>query len=287
MKHRKIVSLLVSLLALLLLAGCGSKPAATTPPAATEAPREKLIVVCDLVPHEELVRFVEPKLKEQGVDLDIRVQGDYVVAQQQTNDKEIDVYFAAHWPALEAVSAEKGWAFGNAGNIHVEPIGAYSEKYLTKEAFDEALETVYSNSNRAKFAITNDATNEYRSLKILENNGYLTLKSTISPATTSFLDIESYLKPIEIVEMDAALIPRTRADYDAYILNTNRVLEAGIDTKTVLFREESDSPYANLLATWKGNENNPTIKKLYDALTTEEVRQFIETKYEGAVIPAF
>ncbi|MDR1899391.1 MAG: methionine ABC transporter substrate-binding protein, partial [Treponema sp.] len=75
--------------------------------------------------------------------------------------------------------------------------------------------------------------------------------------------------------------------FDAYITNTNKVLEAGIDTNTVLFREGKDSPYANILAVNAGRVNDPAIKALYQALTSEDVRKFIESKYNGAVIPAF
>jgi D-methionine transport system substrate-binding protein len=122
---------------------------------------------------------------------------------------------------------------------------------------------------------------------VLEDNGFIKLKPDIVNFTATKQDIAEYVKPIEIIELDAGIIIRGANELDGYITNTNRILEAGIDANTALFRESKDSPYANILVTKSSRVNDAAVAALKKALTTEEVRKFIQDKYKGAVIPAF
>jgi D-methionine transport system substrate-binding protein len=240
--------------------------------------RQRLNVQADIVPHAELLEFVKPKLAAQGIDLNIITTTESTLANEQVDNGELDANFHQHVPYLMSIIAERGFDIVNAGNIHVEPIGAYSERFTT-------LAEIPSN---ATIAIPNNATNEYRALRILEQAGFITLKSgTDVYQTTVANTVDKYLKPVKLEELDAGIIVRVRQDFDVYITNTNRVLEAGIDTRKVLFREGADSPYANIIAVKASRANDPAIRALVDALRTEEVREFINSKYNGAVIPAF
>jgi D-methionine transport system substrate-binding protein len=240
--------------------------------------RTVLRVQADVVPHAELLEFVKPKLAAQGISLEIITTTDSSLANEQTANGEFDANFFQHEPYLKSIVAERGFDLVNGGNIHVEPIGAYSAKYRAKEQIPD----------KAKIAIPNDATNEYRALRILEQEGFIRLKQgTDVYQTTVGNTVASYLKPVTLVELDSALILRVKADFDAYITNTNKILEAGIDPASALFREGRDSPYANILAVKAGRKDDPALRALYQALTSEEVRRFIESKYKGAVIPAF
>jgi D-methionine transport system substrate-binding protein len=232
--------------------------------------------IADLVPHSELIEFVKPKLKEQGINVEL-VATD---ADNTTNEKlakgEIDFNFFQHEPYLKEWNEANGYNLVNAGNIHVEPITAYSDKYTKKEDIPD----------HAVVAIPNDGTNEYRALRILEQNGFIKLnEETVKSLSASVLDIKEYLRPIEIVEIDSAQIIPTKDDYDFFITNTNKVLEAKI-TSTRLFSEGSDSPYANIIAVREEDLNNPAIAALVKALQDEDTRQYILDTYNGAVIPA-
>lgn len=294
MKKQSLSVLLTAVLtASLTLSGCAgaSSPASSSSPAsqapaseAASAPASSaaltvLKVAADPVPHVELLNFVKPKLKEEGVDLQITVldsNGDSL-ANERTNDGEFDVNFFQHLPYLESVKTEKGYDLASAGKVHVEPIGAYSVKYK-KLADVPASATV---------VIPNDTTNEYRALKILEDNGFIKLKSGLKNYSATVQDIATYVKPIKIQELDSAQIIRVRDQFDIYITNTNKILDAGIDATTALFREGADSPYANILVTKSARVDDPAVVKLREALNTPEVKKFIEDKYKGAVIPAF
>jgi D-methionine transport system substrate-binding protein len=240
--------------------------------------RTRLVVQADIVPHAELLEFVKPKLAAQGIDLEINTRTDSSLANEQVDKGELDANFFQHEPYLKSIVAERHFSLANAGNIHVEPIGAYSEKWTS----------VGQIPANATIAIPNDATNEFRALSILEAAGFITLKKgTDVYQTTVANTVDTYLKPVTLQELDSALILRVRQDFDVYITNTNKVLEAGIDTTKVLFREGKDSPYANIIAVKVSRVNDPAITALVSALRSEDVRAFIEGQYKGAVIPAF
>jgi len=315
---RKIVSLLIILTLLVSATACGqtvkaettaattaaaTTAAATTTAAETTAAAETttaatdaataettaqliytgdpvtLTIAADAVPHTELLEFVKDDLAAQGITLDIiTLSGDsYATANEQTANGEFDANFFQHIPYLNSVVNEKGFDLVSIGGIHVEPIGFYSTKYTNVSEIPD----------KATFAIPNDATNEYRALKILEQNGFIKLKSTIENYSATIADIETYIKPITLVELDSANIIRVNDQFDGYITNTNKILEAGIDPNSALFREGADSPYANILVTASDRANDPALLAVVSALRTEKVRAFIEDTYKGAVIPAF
>lgn len=284
MKKRILTLIGVILSIVLLAAGCGktANTSSESTAAAQTFSKDKpvtLKVLADQVPHAELLEFVKPKLAEQGVNIEVTIaQGSLGERGNEVVDNgEFDVNFFQHQPYLDSVKKEKGYDLANAGNIHVEPIGFYSAKYKTKEEIPDG----------AVIGIPNDVTNEYRALKILEANGYIKLKSDLPEHSATVKDIAEYTKKIEIKEIDSAQLIRLKEDFDGYITNTNKILEAGIDANSALFREGKDSPYANILTTKTSRANDPAIAALKNALTTEEVRKLIEEKYKGAVIPAF
>ncbi|MDR0500997.1 MAG: hypothetical protein LBG97_07165 [Coriobacteriales bacterium] len=237
----------------------------------------KLTIGAAQVPHAEILEFIKPTLAKQGIEIEIVVPTDEGTLNQLTENGELDVNYFQHVPYLNAVVSERGFDLVSIGGIHLEPIGAYSDKF-TK------LEDITDN---ATVAITNDGTNEYRALKILEEAGFIKLKDDTNPATVTKSDIETYFKPLNIVELEAGLIVRTHDEYDLYISNTNRIIEGGLDANKFIFREAADSPYANVLVVKRDRASDTSIKALYDALRTTEVKDFIEQKYKGAVVAAF
>ncbi|MCR5670439.1 MAG: metal ABC transporter substrate-binding protein [Butyrivibrio sp.] len=297
MKKQTIAILLTAVTAFTALTGCGkqagSAAAADTveetaqaeetaaeevaEEAAAEAPAETVVLkgIADLVPHSEIIEFVKPKLAEQGIEIDLVSTAADSTTNEKLNAGEIDFNYFQHDPYLQSEIEANGYDLVDAGDIHVEPITAYSDKYQTKEDIPE----------NAVVAIPNDATNEYRALRILEQNGFVKLAAGVQDSlSASVADIEEYTVPLTIVELDSAQIIPTKDDYDFFITNTNKALEAGIDSAK-LFSEGADSPYANIIAVRTEDKDNPAIKALVDALLEEDTQKFIEDKYNGAVIP--
>lgn len=231
--------------------------------------------IADLVPHSEIIEYVKPKLEAQGITIELVSTAADSTTNEKLNAGEIDFNYFQHDPYLQSEIEANGYDLVNAGGIHVEPITAYSDKYESKEDIPE----------NAVVAIPNDATNEYRALRILELNGFVVLDESVQDSlSASVADITEYLVPLEIVELDSAQIIPTKDDYDFFITNTNKALEAGI-TSNKLFSEGADSPYANIIAVRTEDKDNPAIQALVEALLDEDTQQFIEETYNGAVIP--
>lgn len=273
---KKILFSVLAVIAVLGIASCGTD---TKQSQQAETQKEETVTlkgITDLTPHSELIEFVRPQLEKEGIIIDLVATASDSTTNERLASGEIDFNFHQHLPYLEEWNEINGGTLVSAGNIHVEPITAFSEKYDT-------LEEVPDN---ASIVIPNDATNEYRALKILEKAGFIKLKTDLTGLRAGVEDIAEYVKPVTIKEIDSAQIINLASDFDIYITNINKVIEAGIDTTKYLFKEDADSPYANIIAVRAEDKDNPAVIKLVEALRSDETKKFIEETYNGAVIPA-
>lgn len=277
MKRRTLATILATVTILGALTGCASGSNADTKEQAADTESEEVVLkgVADLVPHSEIIEYVTPKLAEQGIKIELVSTAADSTTNEKLNAGEIDFNYFQHEPYLLSEVESNGYDLVNAGGIHVEPITAYSDKYEKKEDIPQD----------AVVAIPNDATNEYRALRILELNGFIDLDDKVEDSLSASVDdILEYKVPLKIVEIDSAQIIPTKDDYDFFITNTNKALEAGIKSNK-LFSEGADSPYANIIAVRSEDKDNPAIKALVAALLDEDTQKFIQEKYDGAVIP--
>lgn len=278
---KKLFFLLTALVLTLALAGCGdnAKPAANSGSNAPAAgAKTTLKVGATPVPHAEILEIVKPLLAQQNIDLQIVEFSDYVQPNLALNDKELDANFFQHEPYLDNfVSEHKDVKLKNAGGIHIEPMGIYSKKIKQLDALPDG----------ASIAIPNDPTNGGRSLLLLEKAGLLKLKDGAGVKAT-VQDIASNPKNLKFQEVEAAQVPRTLDDVDAAVINTNFAMQVNlVPTKDALFMEDKTSPYVNIVAVREGDEKRPEIEALLKALKSKEVKDFIESKYKGAIVPAF
>lgn len=269
---KKILVTLASVLALaLMLTGCGGEK--------KEAAGGAVVVKAGAtaVPHAEILNFIKPQLAKEGVDLQVIEFSDYVKPNLSLNDKELDCNYFQHIPYLEKFVAERNLPLVTLVKVHIEPMGIYSTKV-------KALSEL---ANGSKVAIPNDPTNGGRALALLEKAGVLKLKEGVGISGTP-ADVVANEKKLEIVEIEAALLPRSMDDVDLSVINSNYAMEAKMNpVKDALFLEASESPYANIVAIRKGDENRPELQKLAKAINAPEVKKFIEEKYKGAVVATF
>lgn len=230
------------------------------------------------VPHAEILEVVQPILEKEGIKLDIVEFSDYVQPNLALNDKELDANFFQHEPyLLDFIGEHKGLKLKSAAGIHIEPIGIYSKKITDLGELPDG----------ASIAIPNDPTNGGRALLLLEKAGLLKLKDGVNEKAT-VQDITENPKNIKLQEVEAAQVPRTLDDVDAAVINTNYAMQVNlVPTKDALFIEDSTSPYVNIIAVREGDENRPEIQALIKAIKSDEVKNFINEKYKGAVVPAF
>ncbi|ENO90741.1 MetQ/NlpA family ABC transporter substrate-binding protein [Thauera linaloolentis] len=239
---------------------------------------DKLVIAATPVPHAELLEFVKPGLAKEGVELEIKVFTDYVQPSMQTNEKRVDGNFFLHQPYLdEFKKKQKNDIQTVVAKIHVEPFAGYSSKH----------KSIADLPDGGTVALPNDPSNSGRALLLLARQGLITLKDPANVIATP-RDIVSNPKKLKFRELEAATLPRVLGQVDLALINTNYAIQAKLNPITdSLFIEDASSPYANLLVGREDNAGSPAMKKLADALTSPEVRQFIADKYKGAVVPAF
>ncbi|MDO4620820.1 MAG: MetQ/NlpA family ABC transporter substrate-binding protein [Lachnospiraceae bacterium] len=243
---------------------------------AADAEVTTLKTVCDLTPHSEILTAAADLLEKEGIKIDIVSTTWDATWNEMLVDGEVDFAYFMHVPAMESIEEEMGVTLYSMGAIHVEPYACFSDKY-------EAADAIPDN---AKIAIPNDASNEYRALKVMEDAGWIKLADDITSLNASTQKIAEYVKPLEIIEIDQANIIPMSADFDAYFVNVNRALEADIDTTKYLLRESEDSDYGNIITVTEANKDNEAIKKMVEVLKSDEIKQYITDNYNGAVIPA-
>lgn len=230
-------------------------------------------------PHAEILEQAAPLLEEKGYKLEVTIFDDYILPNENVESGDFDANYFQHIPYLNSFNEEKGTHLVDAGDIHYEPFGIYPG---TKDSLD-ALEDGDS------IAIPNDTTNEARALLLLQDNGIITLKEGAGLEAT-VLDIAENPKNVELVELEAAQVARVAEETAFVVLNGNYALEAGYSVaKDALAYESSDSEaaktYVNIIAVKEGNEENEGIKALVEVLKSDEIKNYINETYDGAVIP--
>ncbi len=238
-----------------------------------------ITVAASETPHAEILEEAKPLLEAEGYDLEVTVFDDYVQPNEVVESGDFDANYFQHIPYLESFNEEKGTHLVNAGGIHYEPFGIYPG---TKSSLDDI-------EDGDTIAVPNDTTNEARALLLLQDNGIITLKDGVGLEAT-VNDIAENPHNVEIVELAAEQVARVAEETSYIVLNGNYALQAGYSVaKDALAYEKSDSEaaktYVNVIAVKEGNENSDKIKALVDVLKSDEIKDFINEKYDGAVIP--
>lgn len=297
---KKSIIITAAVLAATLTACGGSKPAETTAAAtetatakagesaaetgetAAEAPAElkELLVGASPAPHAEILEAASKALEEKGYKLVIKEYTDYVQPNLALNSGDLDANYFQHLPYLEQFNEQNGTKLVSAGAIHYEPFGIYAGKTASLDALADG----------AKVAVPNDATNEARALLLLEAQGLIKLTDGVGLNATK-TDVVENPKNLDILEIEAAQVPRSLQDVDIAVVNGNYAIEAGLKVSDALAVEASDSEaavtYGNIVAVQEGKENDEAVKALVEALTSGDAKAFIESTYEGAVVPLF
>lgn len=226
-------------------------------------------------PHAEILEAAKPVLEKEGYELEVVEYDDYVLPNDALADGSLDANYFQHIPYLETTVKEKDYDLTYCAKVHIEPMGVYSNKI---KSLDEV-------KDGAKVSVPNDSTNEARALQLLAANGLIEVKDG---ELITAKDITKNPKNIEIVEVDAAQVPSTLDDVDLAVINTNYALNVGLNpTKDAIVIEDSNSPYVNIVAIRTEDKDSDKAKALQKALNSDEVKKFIEDKYDGSIVPAF
>jgi len=266
---KKIIAIVLALTLALSLAACGGKKDDKT-----------IKVGATPAPHAEILEVVKDSLAKDGWTLEIVEFDDYVLPNTALSEGQLDANYFQHITYMNNFNEEYGIKMVSAAGIHYEPFGIYAGKCASLAELPDG----------AKIGVPNDATNEARALLLLEQEGLITLKEGVGLSATKDSIVDNPHN-FEIVETKAELLTATLADVDIAVINGNYAIDAGLKVSEALAVEAADGAaaeaYVNVIAVMEGHENDAKIQALIKALKTAEVKSFIESTYEGAVVPLF
>lgn len=274
---KKFLSLLIFVAAFGVLTACGNQEVKKEEN--EEESKGTIKVAASATPHAEILEQAKPLLEEEGWELEVTVFDDYVQPNLVVESGDFDANYFQHIPYLDNFNDEQGTNLVNAGGIHYEPFGIYPG---TKSSLDEL-------EDGDTIAVPNDTTNEARALLLLQDNGVITLKEGAGLEAT-VKDIESNPKNIKIQELEAAQVARVKDEVAFVVLNGNYALQAGFSVgNDSIAYEQADSEaaktYVSVIAVKEGNENSEAIQALIKVLKSDEIQEYINDTYDGAVIP--
>ena len=282
--RKKFSLLALTAVSALALSACGGGSDDASSSAAPLDPAHPVTVkvAATAVPQAQILEYVNENLTEgTGITLDVTEMDDYVIPNQALNDGEVDANYFQHLPYLEDEMKNKGYKFEHGAGIHLEPVSLYSKN------FKDASEI----GDGATIAITNDASNQLRGLKLLQQAGLL---KGIEDTDTA-LDLsgdanpEKNPKKLKLEEMNPEVVVQQIDDpkVAAAVVNGNFVLGAKLTLKPIVVESTQDNPYANLLV-WREGHETPAIDELEALLHSDEVKSYIEKTWpDQNVVPAF
>ena len=229
-------------------------------------------------PHAEILEAVKDDLAAAGINVEVVVYNDYVQPNLAVDQGELQANYFQHQPYLDDFNAENNTHVTSVGAIHYEPFGIYAGKSSDLSAVADG----------AQIAVPNDTTNEARALQLLQANGIITLKDGVGLTATK-QDIVENPHNVEILEVEAAQIPRSVESVDFACMNGNYAIDAGFKPSDALAQEDPDSEaaqtYANIIAVSEADADSEWAKKLVEVLQSDKVAEYINSTYEGGVIP--
>lgn len=281
---KTIAAILAGALCLTALTACGGSKtdsSAADSSSAAAGDDKTITVGATPTPHAEILNAAKDALKAEGYTLNVVEFTDYVQPNTALVDGDLDANYFQHTPYLNNFNKENGTDLAAAFDMHYEPFGIYAGKTASIEELKDG----------ASIAIPNDGSNETRALLLLQDAGLIKLKNPKDINATP-KDVTSNPKNLKFKELEAAVVPTVIKDVDIAALNGNYAIQAGFDpTKDTLVTEKADGlaakTYQNILVVKEGNENTAKTKELKKALKSDEVRDYINKNYKGAVVPVF
>ncbi len=239
-----------------------------------------ITVAASPTPHAEILEKAAEILEEDGWNLEVTEFTDYVQPNLVVNEDEMDANYFQHTPYLDSFNEEQGTDLVSVAKIHYEPMGIYIG---VKDSLDDL-------EDGDVIAVPNDTTNEARALLLLQDNGVLTLPED-ADLTVTANDVESFVNDLdmEIIEVEAAQVAQYVDEVAFCVINGNYALSAGLSSDDAIAFETSDSEaastYANVVVVKAGNEDNEGVQALVEVLKSDEIKDFINDTYDGAVVP--
>lgn len=256
-----------------VISGCGGdkKPAASS-----AAVKNEISVGITPGYSEQVMEYAAKEAAKQGLTVNIKTFSDYVTPDQALAAGDIDLNSFQHGPFLQAFNEKNGTHLVSIGNTYLAPLRVYSNK----------ITSIKDVPDGAKVSIPNDPSNGGRALLLLDHNGLLKLKPGTDPTKATINDIAENPKKLEIIELEAAQLPRS-LDVTISVINAGYAKSANLDSKKALATEDNTSPYVNIIAAREQDKDNPTYQKFVKIFQSDNVRKYINDNFSDGLVPAF
>lgn len=257
-----------------VISGCGGdkKPAASS-----AAVKNEISVGITPGYSEQVMEYAAKEAAKQGLTVNIKTFSDYVTPDQALAAGDIDLNSFQHGPFLQAFNEKNGTHLVSIGNTYLAPLRVYSNK----------ITSIKDVPDGAKVSIPNDPSNGGRALLLLDHNGLLKLKPGTDPTKATINDIAENPKKLEIIELEAAQLPRSLDDVTISVINAGYAKSANLDSKKALATEDNTSPYVNIIAAREQDKDNPTYQKFVKIFQSDDVRKYINDNFSDGLVPAF
>lgn len=257
-----------------VISGCGGdkKPAASF-----AAVKNEISVGITPGYSEQVMEYAAKEAAKQGLTVNIKTFSDYVTPDQALAAGDIDLNSFQHGPFLQAFNEKNGTHLVSIGNTYLAPLRVYSNK----------ITSIKDVPDGAKVSIPNDPSNGGRALLLLDHNGLLKLKPGTDPTKATINDIAENPKKLEIIELEAAQLPRSLDDVTISVINAGYAKSANLDSKKALATEDNTSPYVNIIAAREQDKDNPTYQKFVKIFQSDNVRKYINDNFSDGLVPAF
>ena len=257
-----------------VISGCGGdkKPAASS-----AAVKNEISVGITPGYSEQVMEYAAKEAAKQGLTVNIKTFSDYVTPDQALAAGDIDLNSFQHGPFLQAFNEKNGTHLVSIGNTYLAPLRVYSNK----------ITSIKDVPDGAKVSIPNDPSNGGRALLLLDHNGLLKLNPGTDPTKATINDIAENPKKLEIIELEAAQLPRSLDDVTISVINAGYAKSANLDSKKALATEDNTSPYVNIIAAREQDKDNPTYQKFVKIFQSDNVRKYINDNFSDGLVPAF
>lgn len=275
MKLKTTIALFLAAIAFAgVISGCGGdkKPAASS-----AAVKNEISVGITPGYSEQVMEYAAKEAAKQGLTVNIKTFSDYVTPDQALAAGDIDLNSFQHGPFLQAFNEKNGTHLVSIGNTYLAPLRVYSNK----------ITSIKDVPDGAKVSIPNDPSNGGRALLLLDHNGLLKLKPGTDPTKATINDIAENPKKLEIIELEAAQLPRSLDDVTISVINAGYAKSANLDSKKALATEDNTSPYVNIIAAREQDKDNPTYQKFVKIFQSDNVRKYINDNFSDGLVPAF
>jgi len=251
--------------------------AATVVLAGTAHAQEAIRIGVTAGPHAQMTEVAKQVAERDGLNLQIVEFQDYIQPNAALDSGDLQANSYQHLPFLQTQIQARGYKITAVGDTVTFPMGFYSKKFKSLAELPDG----------ARVGIQNDPSNSGRALALLQKYGVIKLKAGAGISATP-LDVVENPKHLQIVQIEAAQLPRSLDDLAVSAINTNYAVQAKlVPTRDAIAIEDAKGPYANLIAVRTQDKDKPWVPKLLKAFHSPEVKQFVASTFAGSIVPAF